>query len=154
MSLLIREHTTDPSVWRRLGDMTSDLYASGSHREDIIEKDAPFFLTELRRRTFIKAYYSDLSIATYFECPARISRRYANTKMPLDLSDDELLADEEKLQQARARLTSDGWAMDSKTFQSSTWARIRYIMGPWRDEMSKCSYYPRPISASHGEELR
>nr|POE53259.1 hypothetical protein CFP56_28481 [Quercus suber] len=134
--------------------MTSDLYASGFHREDSVEKDAPFFLAELRRRAFIKAYHTDLSIAGYFDCPARISHRYSNTKMPLDLPDDELLASESEFQQARSRLTSEGWSMESKNFQSSTWARVRHIMNPWQDEVSKCLYYTKPVLASHVDELR
>lgn len=48
------------SAWRRLGDLTTDVYALGMHREESYSAEKiPFYLAEFRRRTFGFVFYLD-----------------------------------------------------------------------------------------------
>lgn len=127
-------YTAGPNVWRRLGDLATDVYALGIHRESSHAGKIPFFLSECRRRTFAAAYHIDKLVCTFFERPPRILRRFSDCKMPLDLLDDELLADSIKAEQTGFQLDSEGWSPTAR-FASSTWARIRYVLGVFREEI-------------------
>ncbi|GAD91799.1 hypothetical protein PVAR5_0376 [Paecilomyces variotii No. 5] len=91
-------------VWRRVGDLATDLLVLGLNREATCSA-APLFLAECRRRTFARAYYLDKVFAAAFNRPPRISARHADCKLPLDLSDDELFT---TLQDAKDNITPDG----------------------------------------------
>lgn len=127
-------YTTGPNVWRRLGDLSTDVYALGIHRESNHAGKIPFFLSECRRRTFAAAYHVDKLICTFFERPPRILRRFSDCKMPLDLLDNEVLADANKTEQTGLQLGPEGWSPTPR-FTSSTWARIRYVLGVFREEI-------------------
>lgn len=71
--------------------------------------------------------------------------------MPLDLADDELFADSSKSEQARLRLTTEGWNSEGK-YLSSTWARLRYILALFREEILE---YPfRPLTSENIIKLK
>lgn len=71
--------------------------------------------------------------------------------MPLDLADDELFADPPEFEQARLSLTSEGWNAEGKYF-SSTWARLRYILAVFREEVLE---YPfRPLTSENITKLK
>lgn len=110
------------------------MYALGIHREFNHAGKIPFFLSECRRRTFAAAYHVDKLICTFFERPPRILRRFSDCKMPLDLLDDEVLTDANKEEQTGLQLDSEGWSLTAR-FSSSTWARIRYVLGVFREEI-------------------
>nr|XP_023907890.1 uncharacterized protein LOC112019604 [Quercus suber] len=143
----------DPIVSRRLGDHITDLYTLGWHRDNILRADVPFFLAELRRKTFVKSAFIDKVVATFADIPPRMMQRYADTRMPLDLSDTQVLAEGDELQHIRSYLTADGWNT-LPNFQSAAWARMRYMLCGWREKILECSYYPRPMSEQHKHELR
>ncbi|KAJ5213333.1 hypothetical protein N7449_000502 [Penicillium cf. viridicatum] len=136
-------------VWRRVGDLATDLLALGLNRE-ATNSATPFFLAECRRRTFARAYYLDKVFAAVFNRPPRIAARYADCKLPLDLSDDELFTSE-KLEQAKYNLTQDGWNTDGK-YRAATWARIRYILAEFREETVE--YQFRSIQPADAIKLR
>ncbi|KAF2726027.1 hypothetical protein K431DRAFT_259967 [Polychaeton citri CBS 116435] len=129
-------------VWQRLGDLSSDVYALGLHRETSLSAQImPFFLSELRRRTYASAYQADKMLAHIFDRPPRIPGRYSDCKMPLDLADEELFGKSpDILKQARGRLSHDGWGTDEK-YRSTTWARLRYIVGEFREETTEYSFF-------------
>lgn len=135
---------TGLSVWRRMGDLATDLFALGLNRESTYSPDSiPFFLAESRRRMFSKAYYLDKLFAMVFHRPPRIATRHADCKPPLDLSDDELFPDSpEILDRARKSLTHDGWNTDGR-YRPTTWARVRYILGQFREEIVEYQIQPR-----------
>jgi hypothetical protein len=137
---------TGPNVWRRLGDLATDVYALGIHRESTHAGKMPFFLSECRRRTFAAAYHVDKLICTFFERPPRILRRFSDCKMPLDLLDDEVLADTNKAEQKGLQLNPEGWSHVAR-FSSSTWARIRYVLGVFREEILELPF--RPFTAEN-----
>ena len=116
----------DETVWRKVGDLTSDIYAHGVYRESFNSSNTPFFLVECRRRIFARAYHYDKSMSSLFDRPPRILKRYSDCEMPLNLSDEEVLAEPVVLEEACRRLTEDGWNAEGKFF-SSTWTRVRYL---------------------------
>ena len=143
-------YTTGPNVWRRLGDLATDVYALGIHRESTHAGKMPFFLSECRRRTFAAAYHVDKLICTFFERPPRILRRFSDCKMPLELLDDEVLADTNKAELTGLQLDPEGWSPTAR-FASSTWARIRYVLGVFREEILEFPF--RPFTAENKAKL-
>ncbi|OQE44564.1 hypothetical protein PENCOP_c002G02758 [Penicillium coprophilum] len=123
-----------PNVWRRLGDLTTDVCALGLHRESTHAGKMPFYISQCRRRTFAAAYQVDKLICTFFDRPPRILRRYSDCKMPLDISDDEILAGENQVKRISLVLDPNGWSATAR-YTSSTWARVRYILGVFREEV-------------------
>ncbi|KAK4866251.1 hypothetical protein LT330_008592 [Penicillium expansum] len=121
-------------VWRLVGDLTTDLLALGLNREATYSPErTPFFLAECRRRCFVTEYYLEKMFGVVFNLPPRITSRYVDVKLPLDLSDDELFAQTpEELEEAKSRLTEDGWNTDGK-LRAATWARLRYILSQFRE---------------------
>lgn len=130
-----------PHSWSRLGELSTDLFALGYHR-DVKEAgaatEAPEFLIEARRRLFAAAYQLDKSLATFLGRPPRIPKRYTDCKIPKDLSDDALATDKRDLSHLRGDLDEDGWNT-GLLFQRSTWIRVRYIMMTFRDEILEVS---------------
>lgn len=124
---------TSPPVWRRLGELATEIYALGIHREprDI---DIPIFLLESRRRVFCASYNLDKSIATFLGRPPRISWRHADVKLPLDLRDEDLAAAQPEFELACQNLDKDGWSTDG-THCRVSWIRLRCITGTFREEI-------------------
>ncbi|KAJ6049103.1 uncharacterized protein N7446_011786 [Penicillium canescens] len=124
------------AVWRLVGDLATDLLALGLNREATYSPErTPFFLAECRRRCFATEYYLEKMFGLVFNLPPRITSQYVDVKLPLDLSDDELFAQtSEELEEAKSRLTEDGWNTDGK-LRAATWARLRYILSQFREEI-------------------
>lgn len=143
------DNLTGLSVWRRMGDLATDLFALGLNHESTYSPDfIPFFLAESRRRTFYKAYYLDKVFAMVFHRPPRIATRHADCKPPLDLSDDELFSNSPEVSdQARKSLTHDGWNTDGRC-RPTTWARVRYILGEFREDIVEYQIQPRRYTDS------
>ncbi|THV68196.1 hypothetical protein D6D28_06904 [Aureobasidium pullulans] len=121
-----------PNVWRRLGDLSTDIFALEIHREAVITK-APFFLAECRRRVFTAAFHWDKFLATLFGRPPRIPSYYADCRPPLELTDDQLcltgLSEEERASYERY----EGWSTKSSSC-STTWIRALYLLAKFKDE--------------------
>lgn len=126
------------------------MYALGIHRETTHAGKVPFFVSECRRRTFAAAYQVDKLICTFFDRPPRVLRRYSDCKLPLDLSDDELLADRSNIEQAGLLLDNDGWSTTAR-YVSSTWSRLRYVLGVFREEVLEFPF--RPLTAENKARL-
>ncbi|RAK83303.1 hypothetical protein BO79DRAFT_241300 [Aspergillus costaricaensis CBS 115574] len=128
------EGDTSLGVWRLVGDLSTDLLALGLNREATYSPErTPFFLAECRRRCFVTEYYLEKMFGLIFNLPPRITSRYVDVKLPLDLSDDELFAQTpQDLEDAKGRLTEDGWNTDGK-LRAATWARLRYILSQFRE---------------------
>lgn len=141
------------NVWRRVGDLATDLFALGLNREATYSSESiPFFLAESRRKTFVRAYYLDKIFATVFNRPPRISSRHADCKLPLDIPDDALFAiSPETLSEIKNNPTHDGWNT-SGICTPATWARLRYILGEFREETAE--YQIRSTSSIDATKLR
>lgn len=138
------------AVWRRVGDIATDILAMGLNRETGYST-TPVFLEQCRRRTFAKAYYLDQLYAAVFHRPPRITARHADCRLPWDLSDEDIFGSPAQLEQAKARLTKDGWSMDMK-LRTATWVRIRYILAQYREDVTE--YQSRRLQQADKAKLR
>ena len=118
-------------LWRKSGHVATAITALGFHRENI--SAAPFMVSELRRRTFASAFIADKQIATFTGRPPRLSRRYSNCQLPLDLDDEQLMLDGEQRSQMLATLDENGW--NKSAFTHATALRGLMIMSLIRDEI-------------------
>ncbi|KAK4505168.1 hypothetical protein PRZ48_003131 [Zasmidium cellare] len=144
----VTEGDATPAVWRKLGEAITDIYAAGIHRERNNAK-LPFFLAECRRKVYAHLFRSDKFIATLMELPPRMIRRYSDTRLPLNLTDDELLAAANE-QEARRTLTPDGWNIDN-VHMPTTWTRARCMLAENQEEI--LDHLNRPIDAGSAARL-
>lgn len=133
-------HSSGETHWRCLGDLHSDIFSLGIYQESFITNDTPFFLADCRRRTFARAYRNDSFTSTVLDRPLRLLKRRLHIELPLDLTDDELLAEPDRLALARGRLSADGWAEGG--YNAATWARIRVITSEMIEEIFEYKWTP------------
>ncbi len=96
------------SVWRRLGDLSTAIFARGLHA--IGEGSGlPLWLTELRRKGLSIAYVLDKTLSSFVGRPPRISKRYCHIEAPLDLEFDELALEGDELAEVVSKLDVNGW---------------------------------------------
>lgn len=140
------------SAWRRLGDLTTDVYALGMHREDSYSADKiPFYLAEFRRRTFGFVCYLDKAFSSSSQ-PPRMSSRYRDCRMFFDLSDEEVVAvTTQGPDQLQEKLTVDGWNTDG-CYRNTTWARLRYGWSDLEHEIIDIKF--ESPQASNEQKLR
>ncbi|OQE37393.1 hypothetical protein PENCOP_c010G04903 [Penicillium coprophilum] len=129
---------SSPACWKRLGELSTDIFALGLHRDSKTSSDIPEFLLESRRRQFAAAYQLDKSIATFLGRPPRIPWRYADCRMPLDISDEALTTDNMILDYSHNYLDENGWSLQG-VVQRSSWIRVRFIISTFRDEILEVS---------------
>lgn len=85
-------------------------------------------------------YHSDKLMSVLDDRPPNISIRYADCRMPLDLTDSELLAsDPAELFRSQQNLTHDGWSVEER-YSSSTWARLRFQVAVMREEVLEYNF--------------
>ncbi|KAJ5215716.1 uncharacterized protein N7498_002123 [Penicillium cinerascens] len=100
---------TDYRAWKMLGDASTMAFALGLHQPDPADKNAPFFLAELRKRVMAVGYMVDKQLATVLGRPPRISHRYCDLLLPSDLSYAEMIADPQMREAALGELDASGW---------------------------------------------
>lgn len=123
----------------------------GYHRESINTYNTPFFLSECRRLAFAKAYNMEIGLSTLRDRPPRVLMRYSDTKLPLDLSDDDIFAEALPRQQACESLSADGWNTAGHYFTAS-FRRARVIALQIKEEALEYEY--RPMTLEKLAELR
>ncbi|KAL4743259.1 hypothetical protein BDV11DRAFT_215390 [Aspergillus similis] len=142
---------TGPPTWNRLGELSSCIFELGLHRDSHGHghkgEDIPVFLREVRRRLYAGLYHNDKNIATFFGRPPRVSWRHSDCELPLDISEEALLGDEQGLERAMAELDSEGWNMNT-TFRRASWYRIRYLVSSFREEILELSLRPLDYKAA------
>ncbi|KAJ5210528.1 Transcription factor, partial [Penicillium cf. griseofulvum] len=129
---------SSPACWKRLGELSTDIFALGLHRDSKAARNIPEFLLESRRRQFAAAYQLDKSIATFLGRPPRIPWRYADCRMPLDISDEALATDNTALGYSHDSVDENGWNLQG-VVQRSSWIRVRFIITTFRDEILEVS---------------
>ena len=102
-------------------------------------------VSELRRRLFCSVFITDKQLATFTGRPPALSRRYSTCQIPLDLSDDEIMAEGEELEVVRGSLDPNGWSTSGKIYPS-TGHRAWMFMSLIRDEILEISLGP-PLGA-------
>lgn len=95
-------------VWRQLGDLVSASTALGLHRQTDAKQPISF-LTELRKRLFVKVFSFDKCSAALTGRPPGLSYRYTRFQEPLDLSDEAIMRGGEELAEAIRNCDSNGW---------------------------------------------
>lgn len=139
----------DLASWRRLGDLATDIMTLGLNR-DASTASIPFFLVEMRRRTYSSAYAVDKFLATLVERPPRISKRYSDCQIPLDLSDDELLAVMPPAELS-SQLDDAGWRIGA-SYSGAAWIRLRYVLASFREEAMEFDF--RPLTSQYMQDLK
>ncbi|KAJ5249597.1 hypothetical protein N7489_000007 [Penicillium chrysogenum] len=128
---------SDFRPWRKLGDLSTTLFALGLHQDSSAK--APFFLSEMRKRTMVAAYSMDKVLATFLGRPPLVSWRYCDIQMPLDLSVEEIFADPVVRNAAIARLDEkSGWNLES-SLMKGTWPRIALMTSVLREKVLELS---------------
>ncbi|KAK3166840.1 hypothetical protein OEA41_009965 [Lepraria neglecta] len=125
-------------LWKRHGSLVSSVTAYGLHREPKEGYPDTFMASELRKRQFIGVFITDKTLATMTGRPPLLSRRYSTCQLPLDLSEEQLMADEPELSHIRSKLDSDGWNTSGEVYPS-TWARALLLMNLIREEVLEMS---------------
>lgn len=92
----------------RHGSLVSSITALGLHREPKDDYPDNFMASELRRRQFIGVFVTDKIMAAMSGRPALLSHRYSTCQLPLDLSEDELIAEEPRLSEIKSKLDLQG----------------------------------------------
>ena len=120
--------------WRKAGHVATSITALGHHRESTITDGAPFMVSELRKRMFVCAFIADKQLATFTGRPPRLSRRYCNCHLPLDLDDTQLTAEGDELSRIIGGLNVNGWNTEDKVMHV-TILRAYQILSLVRDEV-------------------
>ncbi|RDL35717.1 Uncharacterized protein BP5553_06329 [Venustampulla echinocandica] len=118
-------------VWRQLGDLVSASTALGLHRQTDAKQPISF-LTELRKRLFVKVFCFDKGAATLTGRPPALSYRYTRFQEPLDLSDDVITRGGEELAEAISKLDSNGWNTGGHIYRATvarTDLRLGIVLG-------------------------
>ncbi|RDW92718.1 uncharacterized protein DSM5745_00040 [Aspergillus mulundensis] len=71
------------SSWRKLGDLISSIYARGYH-EKLPDGNPgpPFFVAEMRKAVFARAYSADKNVAIFVGRPPRMNRHFCHFQVP------------------------------------------------------------------------
>ncbi|KAL9111093.1 MAG: hypothetical protein Q9187_007973, partial [Circinaria calcarea] len=97
-------------LWRRHGELVAALTALGIHREVDPGAASVSLFSELRKRLFIAVYINDKAISSFSGRPPLLSRRYTTCQLPLDLSDQCLMAEDmEEMRREVSQLDEHGW---------------------------------------------
>jgi hypothetical protein len=106
------------------------------HRAKVYPSDeVPSIAAEARKRVFAAVFRMDKGVATFTGRPPLFSRRYTTPQsLPLDVSDEALLAGGETLARAIASLDENGFNTDGKIY-SPTILRARTLLALVRDEI-------------------
>ena len=141
--LLMSQIVGDSSyrVWRRLGDLSTTVFALGLHQEIKTSPDVPFWLAEIRKRCFATVYAVDKLMATFVGRPPRISRRYCSIQVPLDIEVADLALSDEDLNLKLSQLDADGWYHDG-TMRRSAYMRTFLVTSRIREDILEISLGP------------
>lgn len=82
---------------------------------------------------FAAAFYADKSLSTFVGRPPFINYRYCTISAPLDLSDEDLIAGGERLDQAMSNLDAAGWNPQVSNHRGSM-LRLRFLMAVLREQ--------------------
>lgn len=116
-------------------------------------------ITELRERQFHWIFVHDKTVSSLTARRPLLGRRYGTCQLPLDLSDEQLMADEPDLSNTKSKLDANRWNTSGEVY-ASTWARALLLMNLIREEVPKksrprtayrttaLSYYPSMLTRS------
>lgn len=107
---------------------------SGIHRDTGASSDKITFASQFQRRLFANVNDFDKQLATFTGQSPGLSWRHSSWPLPLDVSDDVLIAGGHDLQQAISGLDINGWNTDGHCY-SATRIRAYFLLAQIRDEI-------------------
>lgn len=84
------------------------------------------------------SFSADKQLATFLGRPPRISWRFCNIPLPLDISFTDVIAEPSVRDAAIRRLDADGWNTVENDSQA-VWLRCVLLMGPVRESILELS---------------
>lgn len=142
LNTIVDDELTDEDylTWRRLGDLSTAVFALGLHQEIRPSRDTPFWLVELRRRAFAASYGLDKNVCAFVGRPPRLSKRYCAIEAPLDLEWKDLELEGSQLQAKLDTLDQKGWAHPTgERTRSSFHLRALLLISEIREEILELS---------------
>lgn len=122
----------DIEVWKLHAENIALLTFLGMHAEQSSLPYRPSAMSESRRRIFCGIFNSDKQLATFSGRPALLVRKFVSTPLPLDLSNEALLAGGDVLDAAVSKLDTNGWNTEGKILPV-TRLRARTMLSYIRD---------------------
>ncbi|KAH8689026.1 hypothetical protein BGW36DRAFT_76206 [Talaromyces proteolyticus] len=138
------------AIWTRLGDLSTNIFALGAHREIKPSSGVPPFMIQLRKRLFSASYQLDKNVATSLGRPPRVSSRHSDCRIPLCIKDELFGATSEVFERGCEAVDENGWS-PQPIFQPSAWIRLRYVNATFREEILEMSV--RTLSPDAVEQL-
>ncbi|KAG9241596.1 hypothetical protein BJ878DRAFT_519886 [Calycina marina] len=125
-NILESQCTGDSSLllWRAQGELNNAATGLGLHREK--HHNLITITQEMRRRTWACVFSTDKTVSAFTGRPPNLSHRYNHCALPLDLSDEILLAPREQLDLAISKLDDNGWNTEGNV-TAATWSRAVMI---------------------------
>lgn len=119
---------------------------SGIHRETGGGDTSKIaFFSQFRRRLFANIYDFDKQLAAFTGRPPGLSRRHTSCLLPLDLSDEVLIAGGQDLHAAVESLDINGWNRNGQIYPA-TRARACCLLAEIRDEALEIALNPTGLN--------
>ncbi|KAH8671744.1 hypothetical protein BX600DRAFT_434838 [Xylariales sp. PMI_506] len=113
----------------------------------------PTLQSELTRWSFWSSFSIDKVLVSFTGRPPYLSRHYASTALPLDLTNDDILAGGEVLYKAvTTTLDEQGWSTQYG-LRASTSVRARAMVSLLRDELFEIALGPNPAAETSIKKL-
>lgn len=132
--------SADYRTWRKLGDLSTIIFASGLHRPKS-NSSVPLFLLETRKRAMAAALSVDKTLATLLGRPPHIAYQYCDVQAPLDLSYDTICEISEGKDDIARHLGPDGWNVHN-TITTGTRAKVHVMLAMIREKALALSLSP------------
>ncbi|KAK6716493.1 hypothetical protein SNK04_007440 [Fusarium graminearum] len=131
------------AVWNSHGEAVAMMTYLGVHAQRSITPYTPSLSSEHKRRLFGRIYNLDKAIVAFTGRPPLLDPRYCTTQMPLDLSDEDLLAGGAALERAAAELNPGGWNTHGGVYPSG-FCRAAYQISVILSEILGIALAPDP----------
>lgn len=132
---------SDYRTWRKLGDLSTLVFAFGLHQPQPDTPSLPFFLTELRRRVMVGSFAYDKQLASFLGRPPRIAYQYCDMVLPVDVPWEELVGSPERREAALRSVDSRGWHHGA--IHKCTLGRLHHLLLVVREKILALSLSPR-----------
>ena len=94
----------------------------------------PSLCSEYKRIVFLQVFLCDKGVVSFTGRPPQMSLKYCSVPLPLDITDQDLIGDDETLLQAMQKLDKNGWSQSGEV-QTNTLMRARGMFGRILDEV-------------------
>lgn len=116
------------AAYRACGEASSAVVAMGLHQNARANEQVPFFLAEIRKSSFLTAYFQEIGLAVNLGRPPRLSYRYCHMEAPLDLTGTQLSKSGDDLAAMLAScLDSDGYNTAGNIYPQTSMSISRLV---------------------------